>query len=303
MYGYGYDYGYADYDATSGALGASGNPVAIIGIIFLIALAILLLMIISSWKIYKKAGKKGWESIMPIYNIEVLLEIVELPAWYITLCHLPIVNIYAIFRIYIELAHRFGKSTGFGILTVFFSLICMPILAFGKNNVYNGSNSTSNVNNNGNNVEQPQFTSNNNTFVNPNVNASMENNPINNQNIQQPFMFNQNINTEINPISAAEQPNNGVVNQMNTIPTPVEIPQNIEPMTQEPMVTQTMVTNPQPIINQPENIFKYETPVPVVNEQPIQSNVEQNILQQPIPGVVTNIEPMMQNQNNNNQNM
>lgn len=303
MYGYGYDYGYADYDTTVSVL---GGLAAMMGVISIISLAVSVFMIITLWKIYKKAGKKGWEAIVPIYNIIVLLEIVELPMWYIALFFVPIANIYAMFKIYIELAHKFGKSTGFGVLTVFFSFICLPILAFGKNNVYNGNNSTSNVNNN--NVQQPQFTPNNNTFVNPNVNASMQNNPINNQNIQQPFMFNQNINTEINPITAAETPQNiepTVVGQpvspMNGIVT------EPQPMVQEPqMVMPTMVENSQPVINQPENTFKYETPAPVVNEQPIQPNMEQNIQQQPInpmPGVVTNIEPMQQNQNNFNQNM
>ena len=88
------------------------------------------------WKIYKKAGKPGWAAIVPVYNIIVLLEIAELPLWYIALFLVPFANIYAMFKIYIELAHKFGKSTGFGVASVFFSVICFPILAFNKNIVY-----------------------------------------------------------------------------------------------------------------------------------------------------------------------
>jgi phosphoglucosamine mutase len=42
------------------------------------------------------------------------------------------------FKIYIELAHKYGKTTGFGIATMFFSFVCLPILGFSKNCVYNG---------------------------------------------------------------------------------------------------------------------------------------------------------------------
>ena len=94
-------------------------------------LAITVLMIVALWKIYTKAGKPGWASIIPIYNLIVLLEIDGLEWWYILLLLVPFANIYAVFKIYIELAHKFGKSTGFGVLMVFFSLICLPILAFG----------------------------------------------------------------------------------------------------------------------------------------------------------------------------
>lgn len=107
---------------------------------FMLGLSIF--MVICNWKIYKKAGKGGWKSIVPIYNIVVLLQIVELPLWYILLYLIPFVNIYAIFKTYIELAHKFNKSTGFGVASVFFGIICLPILAFGKCE-YNGGTSFS----------------------------------------------------------------------------------------------------------------------------------------------------------------
>lgn len=97
-----------------------------------------ILVIVSLWMIFKKAGKPGWASIVPIYNIIVFIQVAGLPLWYLVLLIIPFANIYAIFKIYIELAHKFGKSTGFGVLTVFFSEICLPILAFDKNATYKG---------------------------------------------------------------------------------------------------------------------------------------------------------------------
>lgn len=94
-----------------------------------------LIIIISYWKIFKKAGQPGVASIIPIYNIIVMIKLAKLPLWYIILFLIPIVNIYALFEIYIEIAKRFGKSSGFGIGMTLLSVIFVPMLAF-SDNVY-----------------------------------------------------------------------------------------------------------------------------------------------------------------------
>lgn len=317
-YNYGYDYGYGstDVEAVSGILGGMA-VFGIVGVIMsIIGCAIGLLMLISLWKIYKKAGKKGWESIVPIYNIIVLIQIVELPMWYIVLFLVPFANIYAMFKIYIELAHKFGKSTGFGVATVFFSIVCLPMLAFGKDAVYNGGNNVgAQVNNN----TQPNQYNPSATFQNG------VNDVNNNSNSNAPFVFDQNINTQINPIPTVqgEQPmlspiqqtetqpaNNGinptpefpqtnsfsynanpiqnetenVVVPTNTIPTDVNVetqPMPVEPIqVQQPQFTNE-VPSTQPIDMQPQ----------MVNPEP-QMNV--------IPGMGTTPQPVTQPQNPNN---
>lgn len=125
-------YDYYDYTTTGATM--SKLPTGY----FVFGLAIGILCLVSLWIIFKKAGKPGWASIVPIYDFIVMLQICELPLWYIVLFLIPIANIYVIFKVYIELAHKFGKSTGFGVLMVFFSEICLPILAFDKNAVYKG---------------------------------------------------------------------------------------------------------------------------------------------------------------------
>ena len=127
-----YDHDLYDYGAVR-MQPQSGAPLVIL---MIISLLLSILLIVSMWKIYKKAGKPGWAAIVPVYNIIVLLEIAELPLWYIVLFFIPFANIYALFKIYIELAHKFGKSTGFGVATVFFSIVCLPILAFSKTAEY-----------------------------------------------------------------------------------------------------------------------------------------------------------------------
>ena len=128
-----YDYDLYDYSTElSSTSSIGGFPLFVGGLVSI-------LTIVSLWKIYKKAGKPGWASIIPIYNIIVLLQIADLPLWYLLLLIIPFANIYAVFKIYIELAHKFGKSTGFGVATVFFSIVCFPILAFDKSVVYNNN--------------------------------------------------------------------------------------------------------------------------------------------------------------------
>ena len=93
--------------------------------------AFALLIIASVWKVFTKAGKPGWASLIPIYNMIVLLEITGKPIWWIILFLIPFVNFIAAFLVMIPLAEKFGKGTGFGIGLVFLSFVFFPILAFG----------------------------------------------------------------------------------------------------------------------------------------------------------------------------
>lgn len=105
-------------------------------IIYLVPLAVAVLTIIEQWKVFKKAGKEGWEAIIPVYNNIVLIEITGLPMWYIALLFIPFANIYATVRIYLELAYRFNKDTGFGVGLFFLTPIFLGILAFNNDCVY-----------------------------------------------------------------------------------------------------------------------------------------------------------------------
>ena len=171
MYDYTY---YGDYDSAS-----LGGFAALGGGFFLVGTILSILIIVSMWKIFKKAGKQGWESIVPIYNVIVMLEISGLPIWYLVLYIIPFANIYAMFKTYIELAKKFGKGTGFGVLTVFVPIVGFPVLAFSKcnyegvTNSSNGNVSNNNFNNNipNNNVMNNVSTTNNNSML-PNNSTS-----------------------------------------------------------------------------------------------------------------------------------
>lgn len=94
--------------------------------------AILIVMIIAMWKIFTKAGQPGWASIIPIYNVLVLLKIVGKPAWWIILFLIPVANLVVAIILTFALAARFGKGAGFGVGLLLLPIIFLPVLAFGS---------------------------------------------------------------------------------------------------------------------------------------------------------------------------
>lgn len=100
-------------------------------IVIIVYVAVILLMLISLWKIFTKAGKPGWAILIPIYNIIVLLEIVGKPWWWLLLMLVPIVNIVFVVWMYNMLSLSFGKDTGFTIGILLLPMIFLPILGLG----------------------------------------------------------------------------------------------------------------------------------------------------------------------------
>ncbi len=98
----------------------------------LISLIILILIIVSAWKIFTKAGKPGWAVIIPIYNIIVLLEIVGKPWWWLLLMLVPVLNIILMIWVTNLLSKSFGKGIGFTLGLIILSFIFIPILGLGK---------------------------------------------------------------------------------------------------------------------------------------------------------------------------
>ncbi len=102
----------------------------VIGLI-LVGLAIIALLIVACWKIYIKVGKPGWASIIPFYDIIVLLEIVGKPTWWIIWLLIPGVNIVVGIWVTNLLSLSFGKKVGFTFGLIFLGIIFYPMLAFG----------------------------------------------------------------------------------------------------------------------------------------------------------------------------
>ena len=83
------------------------------------------------WGIMVKAGKPGWYSLIPIFNLVILLEIGGKPGWWVILMLIPFVNIVVYILMIDGVSRSFGKDLGFTIALICLGFVFLPILAFG----------------------------------------------------------------------------------------------------------------------------------------------------------------------------
>ena len=134
-YNYSYDFDNSDALAAVG-LGALGTMLIVY---ILVILVIAILQIVAMWKIFTKAGEKGWKSIIPVYNLVILFKVSGLSPWIIfgyLAGIIPFVGWIVSLGITIyqcnSLAKSFGKDVGYTIGLLFLPTIFYMILGFGK---------------------------------------------------------------------------------------------------------------------------------------------------------------------------
>lgn len=122
-------------------------------VIMLISIAISILILVSNWKLFTKAGEEGWKCLIPFYNTYTMIKIAFngtknylivaaiLPlfigflgnSWIVSLIALAT----AIINIYISLSFiKRYTGTGMAVLSLFFPMIVYPIVAFSDNYEY-----------------------------------------------------------------------------------------------------------------------------------------------------------------------
>ena len=97
----------------------------------LIQLALIAAALAGLWKAFEKMGRKGWEGIVPFYNVYILLQMTGRPAWCLALMLVPLVNIAVFIIVSIDVARGFAKDTGFGVGLGLLGFVFWPILGFG----------------------------------------------------------------------------------------------------------------------------------------------------------------------------
>lgn len=117
-------YDVSTYDSAAGA-GTST-------VIAFIYIAVLILLLVAIWKIYVKAGRPGWASLIPLYNCYVYYDIAMGNGWLFLLSFVPFVNIVISIIVTHRLSKAFGHGVGFTLGLLFLSPIFIPILAFGS---------------------------------------------------------------------------------------------------------------------------------------------------------------------------
>lgn len=121
---------YYDYNYNTGAAAAAaGTAVAVYLIYSIICLAVYVLFVIGLWKTFVKAGKAGWISLIPVYNLWTLYELGDQKGFW---CLIPVANIIFYVKACLSLNKKFGKATWFAFLMIFVPEVAFIILGFSK---------------------------------------------------------------------------------------------------------------------------------------------------------------------------
>jgi hypothetical protein len=99
--------------------------------LILFVLVIAVFFFIVYWRIFEKAGRPGWESLIPVYNNFIMMKIIGKPWWWLVLMCIPFVNIIFIVWSVNMLSKSFGKDEGYTVGLLLLSIVFYPMLAFG----------------------------------------------------------------------------------------------------------------------------------------------------------------------------
>jgi hypothetical protein len=96
------------------------------------ALIIVLISVLSYWKVFVKAGYEGWKSLIPIYNTYILCKIGSQPIWVFVMFFIPFLNVLAAILLALSVAKSFSKGPLFALFgLVLFSFFGYMYLGWG----------------------------------------------------------------------------------------------------------------------------------------------------------------------------
>ena len=130
-------------DSLTGVLGFLGIFAVFILLFFV---AFLVVYIVGVCKLYQKAGKSGWEAIVPFYNTWVLVEIAGLAWWWFFIVGAVTIvsflniddlesvgflaSLFGSFCCNYNLSKKLHQDTGFAVLMTIFPFVMMPLIGF-----------------------------------------------------------------------------------------------------------------------------------------------------------------------------
>lgn len=92
---------------------------------------------IFAWQLFIKAGRQGWETLVPFYNLYVFLKIIKKPLWWYLLLLIPFLNVFMYLLMLVELAKCFNKfGLGEQFMAAVLPFIYLPYLGFNQEEKY-----------------------------------------------------------------------------------------------------------------------------------------------------------------------
>lgn len=95
------------------------------------SMIVAVLSIVGMWMLFRKAGKAGWRSLIPVLNVYTLVKIADGAGWKVLLLLIPGVNVVYHVLLNLRLARSFGKTGLFGLGLIFFTPLFSLILGLG----------------------------------------------------------------------------------------------------------------------------------------------------------------------------
>ena len=88
----------------------------------IIFLAFQIIYFLSTWKLFIKAGEKPIYSLIPFYNLILMMKIIKRPKWWVVLLFIPVINLLMFGVVIIEILRSFGKNSNLDTLIGLVSL-------------------------------------------------------------------------------------------------------------------------------------------------------------------------------------
>ncbi len=107
-------------------------------VLCLVFLVMILVMTIANWKLFEKAGEKGWKALIPIYGEWTRYKIAMgySPVMLFITSLIPIIGLIPILYVNYQFAYRYSRDRATGVLYCFFPFIVGTVLAFSKQAQY-----------------------------------------------------------------------------------------------------------------------------------------------------------------------
>ncbi len=97
----------------------------------------LLAAVAGLWKIFEKAGYKGWQALIPLFNFYIWLKVIDKPLWWFIFILLPFINVFTVLLMVVETLKCFRKDgLGEQALGVLLPFVYLPWLGFSKKQEY-----------------------------------------------------------------------------------------------------------------------------------------------------------------------
>lgn len=134
------------YPAARGAAAIGTGLIVFFVIMGILGIAAAVMTIIGQWKVFKKAGRRPWECLIPVHSTWALFELAGVnPIWMIGVVYASVLNIipfigslasagflcFVMIWLNIRVAKAFNKGPGFGVGLALLPFVWYPMLGMG----------------------------------------------------------------------------------------------------------------------------------------------------------------------------